>query len=89
MFDLLTMHAEQDTQLLEALWCKLSIWDFDIMSLEVCHNPFHARDVFRELGVISLVPLLDLFYSVLLYYQRFVGGSTTYHMYAHIQGPVR
>lgn len=62
--DLLTVHAKQDTQLLEALWRKLSSWDFDIIRLEILHNPFHARDVFRELGVISLVSLLDLFYSL-------------------------
>lgn len=59
--EVLTVHAKQDTHLLESLRGQCSCWQSDLVVFQVLDNLLDSFDVFGELGVVCLVPFDDLF----------------------------
>lgn len=48
---------------MEALWSELSRGDRDVVSTQVLDDAFNTLDVFGELGIVCLVPLLHLLFA--------------------------
>lgn len=55
-----TMHAKEDTELLESLWSDLARVDADFIPLQILDDFLDFLHVFGVLGIICPIPLFNL-----------------------------
>jgi hypothetical protein len=80
------VHSEHDTKLLDTLWCQSARGHGDTALFQVLDESLDSINVFRKLGIVCIVSLLDLLFFE-LDGNRHANSSPTYRMYAHIPYP--
>jgi hypothetical protein len=56
------VHSEHDTKLLDTLWCQSARGHGDTVLFQVLDESLDLINVFRKLGIVCIVSLLDLLF---------------------------